>query len=97
VLSQKVLNFIFILFNFNFFKESDKITNWWNWSWYEHQNFRDERVEAFASMLWEGVHDYSFVCRATSKGEFFVPPATAEEMYSPEIFGRSNSEKVIII
>jgi alpha-2-macroglobulin len=48
-------------------------------------------------MLWEGVHDYSYVARATSIGEFVVPPASAEEMYSPELFGRSSSAKVIII
>ena len=31
---------------------------WWYGPWYEHQNMRDERVEAFASLLWEGVHTY---------------------------------------
>ena len=31
---------------------------WWYGTWYEHQNMRDERVEAFASLLWEGVHSY---------------------------------------
>ena len=24
---------------------------WWNRPWYEHQNLRDERVEAFTSLL----------------------------------------------
>jgi alpha-2-macroglobulin len=57
---------------------------------------RDERVEAFASLLWEGVHEYSFVATATSPGRFMVPPARAEEMYSPEVFGCSSYDKVII-
>jgi uncharacterized protein YfaS (alpha-2-macroglobulin family) len=70
---------------------------WWSRTWYEHQNMRDERVEAFASMLWEGVHKYSYVARATTPGEFVAPPAKAEEMYSPEVFGRSGSDKVIIV
>ncbi|HEY0098285.1 MAG TPA: alpha-2-macroglobulin family protein, partial [Pyrinomonadaceae bacterium] len=26
-------------------------------TWYEHQNLRDERVEAFTSLLWEGAHE----------------------------------------
>ncbi|MEM9491816.1 MAG: hypothetical protein AAGC55_21910, partial [Myxococcota bacterium] len=34
---------------------------WWNRTWYEHQNMRDERVEAFASLLWHGVHEYTYV------------------------------------
>jgi uncharacterized protein YfaS (alpha-2-macroglobulin family) len=69
---------------------------WWYGPWYEHQNMRDERVEAFASMLWEGVHSYSYVARATTPGNFVVPPPKAEEMYMPETFGRGGSDRVII-
>ena len=69
---------------------------WWDRTWYEHQNMRDERVEAFASLLWDGVHDYTYVARATTPGRFVVPPAKAEEMYAPETFGRSASEVVIV-
>jgi uncharacterized protein YfaS (alpha-2-macroglobulin family) len=69
---------------------------WWNWTWYEHQNLRDQRAEAFASLLWEGVHDYSYVARATTPGTFVAPPAKAEEMYSPEVFGRSATEWVVV-
>ena len=70
---------------------------WWWWStWYEHQNLRDERVEAFTSLLWEGVHEYTYVARATTPGTFVVPPTKAEEMYHPETFGRSSSDKVIV-
>eukprot|EP00755_Sulcionema_specki_P030795 Sspe_Gene.2027::Locus_674_Transcript_1_1_Confidence_1.000_Length_6307::g.2027::m.2027/K06894/K06894; uncharacterized protein len=65
--------------------------------WYEHANLRDERVEAFASLLWAGVYKYSYVARATSAGEFEVPPAKAEEMYSPEIFGRSSTMRVRVV
>jgi hypothetical protein len=63
-------------------------------TWYEHQNLRDERVEAFASLLWEGEHEYSYFARATTPGLFVVPPAKAEEMYSPETFGRGASDRV---
>lgn len=70
---------------------------WWWWStWYDHQNLRDERAEAFATLLWDGVYTYSYVARATTPGEFVVPPAKAEEMYSPEVFGRSASDRVIV-
>jgi hypothetical protein len=69
---------------------------WWRWTWYEHQNLRDERAEAFASLLWDGIHTYSYVARATTPGEFVVPPPKAEEMYSPEVFGRGATDRVIV-
>lgn len=70
---------------------------WWWWGpWYEHQNMRDSRSEAFTSLLWEGVYEYTYNTRATTPGTFIVPPAKAEEMYSPEVFGRSGSDWVIV-
>jgi uncharacterized protein YfaS (alpha-2-macroglobulin family) len=77
---------------------SDSSYGWWWWwgPWYEHQNMRDERAEAFTSLLWDGVFEYTYVARATTPGTFVVPPAKAEEMYSPEVFGRSGSDKVIV-
>ena len=68
---------------------------WW-WPWYEHQNLRDERAEAFSALLWEGVHTYRYVARATTPGAFVVPPPKAEEMYAPETFGRGATDRVII-
>ena len=69
---------------------------WWRGTWYEHQNLRDERVEAFASLLWDGVYDYTYVARATTPGTFIVAPPKAEEMYSPETFGRGAGDKLIV-
>ncbi|HRI02906.1 MAG TPA: DUF6049 family protein, partial [Pyrinomonadaceae bacterium] len=67
---------------------------WWRQNWFEHQNFRDERAEAFTGLLWEGVYNYSYVARATTPGQFVVPPAKAEEMYHPETFGRTGTDFV---
>jgi uncharacterized protein YfaS (alpha-2-macroglobulin family) len=64
--------------------------------WFQHQNLRDDRAEAFASLLWEGVYEYSYLARATTPGDFTVPPSKAEEMYQPETFGRGGSDHVII-
>ncbi len=68
---------------------------WWG-SWYQHQNLRDERAEAFASYLWAGVYAYSYTARATTPGVFVAPPAKAEEMYAPETFGRSATDWVVV-
>ena len=70
---------------------------WWWWrSWYEHENMRDERVEAFTSLLWDGIHTYTYVARATTPGNFVVPPTRAEEMYHPETFGRAGTDRMVI-
>jgi alpha-2-macroglobulin len=70
----------------------------WRWRpvWFDHQNLRDERAEAFTALLWEGVYNYSYVARATTPGHFVVPPAKAEEMYHPETFGRGKTDRVRI-
>jgi uncharacterized protein YfaS (alpha-2-macroglobulin family) len=69
---------------------------YWQSTWYEHQNMRDERVEAFASLVWEGVHEYVYTVRATTPGTFVVSPPKAEEMYSPEVFGRGPGDRVVV-
>jgi uncharacterized protein YfaS (alpha-2-macroglobulin family) len=69
---------------------------WWGGPWYEHQNLRDDRVEAFRSLLPAGVFTYTYVARATTPGLYIVPPPRAEEMYSPETFGRGGTERVIV-
>ncbi|HKQ90367.1 MAG TPA: alpha-2-macroglobulin family protein, partial [Blastocatellia bacterium] len=76
---------------------NDRTNMWrWAWRWFEHQNMRDERVEAFTSLLWEGVYNYSYVARATTPGVFVVPPSKAEEMYHPETFGRGATDRVVV-
>jgi uncharacterized protein YfaS (alpha-2-macroglobulin family) len=69
---------------------------WWRRNWFEHQNFRDERAEVFSSLVWGGVYEFSYYARATTPGEFIVPPAKAEEMYSPETLGRTGTDFVKI-
>ncbi|MBQ7501502.1 Ig-like domain-containing protein [bacterium] len=78
--------------------EKHQYRDWWCWrpTWFDHQNLRDERAEAFRLILPAGKYDYSFIFRATVPGTFVVPPAKAEEMYSPETFGRSEGVKVVI-
>jgi uncharacterized protein YfaS (alpha-2-macroglobulin family) len=69
---------------------------YWGWNWFEHQNLRDDRAEAFTSYLPAGTYEYTYIARATTPGEFVVPPARAEEVYAPEVFGRSTTATVIV-
>ncbi|MEZ4266129.1 MAG: alpha-2-macroglobulin family protein [Myxococcota bacterium] len=70
--------------------------SWWWGPWYVHDNLRDERAEAFAFAVGAGVYEYTYVARATTPGHFVVPPPKAEEMYSPETFGRGASARVVV-
>ena len=70
---------------------------WWWGPWYQHQNLRDERAEAFTSFLPGGVYHYRYTARATTPGQFVVPPARAEEMYQPETFGRTATTRVEVV
>ena len=45
---------------------------WWSRPWYEHKNMRDERVEAFSSLVYGGVYEYVYYARATTPGNFVV-------------------------
>jgi len=64
--------------------------------WFEHQNLRDDRAEAFASVMQTGVYEYSYLARATTLGHFAAPPPKVEEMYHPETFGRGTSDRVVV-
>jgi uncharacterized protein YfaS (alpha-2-macroglobulin family) len=72
--------------------------HWWWWSqpWFDHENLRDDRAEAFAALLWEGSYRYRYTARATTPGTFTAGPPKAEEMYSPEVFGRGATDRVVI-
>ncbi len=69
---------------------------WWWGPWFDHQNLRDDRAEAFSAWLSAGTHDFTYVARATTPGTFVAPPARAEEIYAPEVFGRSGSDTVVV-
>ncbi|MEZ4453942.1 MAG: MG2 domain-containing protein [Nannocystaceae bacterium] len=61
---------------------------WWTW---DHTELRDDRLLLFADRLPAGVYTYSYLARATTIGEFQLPPIHAEGMYTPERFGHSAS------
>ncbi|MDY0020238.1 MAG: hypothetical protein RBT47_09570, partial [Anaerolineae bacterium] len=73
-------------------EEENEWFHWqgWGWWWFSHAEMRDEKVALFASYLPRGTYEYTYMMRASVPGEFQVMPATASEMYFPEVFGRSD-------
>jgi uncharacterized protein YfaS (alpha-2-macroglobulin family) len=63
-------------------------------AWYTpfyHQELRDDRVQLFADTVPPGIHTYVYLARATTIGKFVTAPTHVEQMYSPEVFGRTGS------
>ena len=66
-------------------------TSWWRHGGFDHVERHDDRVNLFATRLSEGTHEFEYMVRATTAGTFVTAPASAEEMYEPEVFGRTSS------
>jgi len=64
-----------------------------DWS---HVEAHDDRVQAFADVMWHGEHHFEYLARATLAGSFGRQPTTAEEMYRPEHYARTQLETVEI-
>ena len=60
------------------------------WSPFDHREMRDDKVVYVATQLWPGTYSASYLARATTPGVFVRPPAHAEEMYNPAVFGESD-------
>ena len=63
--------------------------SWWQRGGFDHVERHDDRIQLFATRLSEGVHNFVYVVRATTAGSFRTAPTHAEEMYEPEVFGRT--------
>jgi uncharacterized protein YfaS (alpha-2-macroglobulin family) len=68
--------------------------NWWRYSGFDRVERHDDRIQLFATRLAEGVHEFSYIIRATTAGEFRTAPTHAEEMYEPEVFGRTATDVI---
>jgi uncharacterized protein YfaS (alpha-2-macroglobulin family) len=67
------------------------------WQGFNHIEMHDDRVLLFADSLTPGIHTHRYLVRALTCGTFTAPGTKLEEMYSPEVFGRSNELKIQII
>jgi len=65
---------------------ADELPYWW---YFNQTSIHDNRVALFATALPKGTYHYTYLARATTPGTFQALPATASQMYAPEVFGRS--------
>jgi uncharacterized protein YfaS (alpha-2-macroglobulin family) len=65
------------------------------WSWFRRET-RDDRVVFFVDHMPAGMYHYRYLARATTYGAFVLPPTQAEEMYTPETFGRTGAASIVV-
>jgi len=63
----------------------------------DHMNARDDRVEVFGTLPRGKTVSFVYAVRATSAGDFVVPPVEAEAMYDPRFWGREVGDRVTIL
>ena len=81
--------------------QDEQSTSGDDWAFWRRGGFdrverHDDRVLLFATRLSEGEHRFTYVARATTSGTFRTAPTHAEEMYEPEVFGRTGSAVVTV-
>ena len=69
---------------------------WWEPPWYEHHHLHETRAEAFTSLLPGGVYEFRYLTRAAACGTFTAPPARVESINTPDTFGRSPTDLVVV-
>lgn len=64
-------------------------------SWFVRE-LRDDRVLFFVDRMGAGMYRYRYLARAVTPGKFSMPPTKSEEMYQPEVFGRTAADAITI-
>ncbi|MBV9789942.1 MAG: Ig-like domain-containing protein [Chloroflexi bacterium] len=71
-------------------------TEYPDWWYFNQTEIRHDRVALFATDLPKGTYHYTYLARATTPGSFQTLPATAYQMYAPEVFGRSAGAEFVV-
>jgi uncharacterized protein YfaS (alpha-2-macroglobulin family) len=67
------------------------------WQGFNHIEMHNDRVLLFADSLAPGIHTHRYLVRALTYGTFSAPGTKIEEMYEPEVFGRSGELTIKIV
>ena len=69
----------------------------WGGGWvFDHHETDDDQIRLYADYMPPGIHTFRYQVRATSPGDYLHPPATVEEMYEPENFGRTEGGRLVV-
>lgn len=68
---------------------------WWRPS-FDHEELRDERAVFYAQRLAAGTYQVRYYLRAAIPGTYNAIPSTVEEVYAPDVRGRSDGSVFVI-
>jgi uncharacterized protein YfaS (alpha-2-macroglobulin family) len=68
---------------------ANPLSRGWGWWYFSNIEFRDEAVRLYSTYLPAGTYEYVYTMRAGIAGTYNVIPATGQEFYFPEVYGRS--------
>jgi uncharacterized protein YfaS (alpha-2-macroglobulin family) len=66
------------------------------WQGFRHVEMYKEKILLFADYLAPGIHIYTYLVRVTTPGTYSLPSTRVEEMYTPEVFGRSAEKEIVV-
>ncbi len=69
----------------------------WGWWFFDHVEYRDERVVISADYLPAGTYVYTYIVRASTPGNYSTIPPTAQEFYFPEVYGRGAGIRFLVL
>ena len=69
--------------------EGDFARGFWGWWYFDHIQYRDEKVVFLSQFLPAGTYQYTYYLQPNIPGVYQAMPATAREQFFPEVFGRS--------
>lgn len=67
-----------------------------SWGSFYHQDLRHDAVTYYADYLPPGNYRLSYTAQAIATGEFSASPTHAEEMYDPDVFGKSKPARFTV-
>ena len=70
--------------------------DWHSYAAWDYQEMRDDAVRWFADAMTKGSHVIEYQARATISGTFTAMPATVENMYHPDVHGRSDKRVLTV-
>ncbi len=69
--------------------ENEFARGFWGWWYFDHIQYRDEKVVFLSQFLPAGTYQYTYFLQPNIPGVYQVMPTTAREEFFPEVFGRS--------
>lgn len=77
-------------------QESSDTEDMQGWMYFAETEIHDNRVAMFATHLPSGTYRYTYLARAVIPGTYQTLPATAYQMYAPEVAGNSAGTMFVV-